>query len=265
MEANLRKKNVVANWKMYTDGAETRRLAKSVVEGFGIEDRISVTLCPPFPYLAMVGAILERSPISLGAQNLFPEREGAFTGEVSASMLLDVGCRYVIVGHSERRHQLGESDQFINQKVRAALSRGLDVILCVGETADQREKLQTRMVLEQQLLRGLAGVPPDSLAGFNVAYEPVWAIGSLGHQATSMQIEEAHAHIRRGFAELYDDNAARALSIYYGGSLKPESAREILGCYGVDGALVGAASLDEHQFLAIVRAGINLVDDAMVR
>ena len=261
----MRKKNVVANWKMYTDGAESRRLAKSVVEGIGIEDRISVTICPPFPYLAMVGAILERSPISLGAQNLFPEREGAFTGEVSATMLLDVGCKYVIVGHSERRHQLGESDQFINQKVRVALSSGLGVILCVGETAGQREKLQTRVVLERQLVRGLAGVASDSLVGLKIAYEPVWAIGSLGHHATALQVQEAHAHIRRCFAKVFDDNAARALSIYYGGSLRPENAREILCCYGVDGALVGAASLDENQFLAIVRAGINLSDESLVR
>ena len=132
MKPDMRQKFVVGNWKMYTTAAEARRLAKAVVHGMGIEDRVSVAVCPPFPYLALVGEILKGSRVALGAQNLYPEKEGAFTGEVSPTMLLDLGCKYVILGHSERRHKLGESDAFINQKVRVALAAGLDVILCVG-------------------------------------------------------------------------------------------------------------------------------------
>ena len=135
----MRQKFVVGNWKMHTTAAEARRLAKAIVDGVGIEDRVSVAVCPPFPYLALVGEILKGSRVALGAQNLYPEKEGAFTGEVSPTMLLDLGCKYVILGHSERRHKLGESDTFINQKVRVALAAGLDVIFCIGETLDQRE------------------------------------------------------------------------------------------------------------------------------
>ena len=136
----MRKKFVVGNWKMYTTAAEARRLAKAVVDGVSNEERVSVAICPPFPYLALVGEILKGSRVALGAQNLFPEKEGAFTGEVSPTMLLDLGCKYVILGHSERRHTLGESDTFINQKVHVALAAGLDVILCIGETLAQRER-----------------------------------------------------------------------------------------------------------------------------
>ena len=135
----MRQKFVAGNWKMHTTAAEARRLAKAIVDGMGMEDRVSVAVCPPFPYLALVGEILKGSRVALGAQNLYPEKEGAFTGEVSPTMLLDLGCKYVILGHSERRHKLGESDTFINQKVRFALAAGLDVILCVGETLDQRQ------------------------------------------------------------------------------------------------------------------------------
>ena len=174
----MRQKFVVGNWKMYTTAAEARQLAKAIVDGMGIEDRVSVAVCPPFPYLALVGEILKGSRVALGAQNLYPEKEGAFTGEVSPTMLLDLGCKYVILGHSERRHKLGESDTFINQKVRVALAAGLDVILCVGETLDQRKADQTEAVLDRQLIQGLAGVSADTLTRLTIAYEPVWAIGS---------------------------------------------------------------------------------------
>ena len=173
----MRQKFVVGNWKMHTTAAEARRLAKAIVDGVGIEDRVSVAVCPPFPYLALVGEILKGSRVALGAQNLYPEKEGAFTGEVSPTMLLDLGCKYVILGHSERRHKLGESDTFINQKVRVALAAGLDVIFCIGETLDQREADQTEAVLDRQLIQGLAGVSADTLTRLTIAYEPVWAIG----------------------------------------------------------------------------------------
>jgi len=257
MKPDRRQKFVVGNWKMYTTAAEAGRLAKAVVDGLGIEDRVSVAVCPPFPYLALVGEILKGSRVALGAQNLFPEKEGAFTGEVSPTMLLDLGCRYVILGHSERRHKMGESDTFINHKVRVALAAGLDVILCIGETLDHRNADQTEAVLDRQLIQGLAGVSADTLTHLSIAYEPVWAIGSLGHHATPRQAQEAHAVIRRRFGQMFGEKSAQTLTIQYGGSVKPENAAALLSRHGVDGALIGAASLNADQFLAIVRVGIS--------
>jgi len=253
----MRQKFVVGNWKMHTTAAEAGQLARAVVDGVGAEDRIAVVICPPFPYLAHVGAIVKGSRVALGAQNLYPEKEGAFTGEVSSRMLLDVGCKYVILGHSERRHKLGESDAFINQKVRVALTAGLDVILCIGETLDQRKANQTEALLGRQLTQGLAGISTDNLPRLSIAYEPVWAIGSLGHHATPQQAQDAHAVIRRRFSQIFDEKSAQTLAIQYGGSVKPENAAAMLSGDGVDGALIGGASLDADQFLAIVRAGIS--------
>jgi triosephosphate isomerase len=253
----MRQKFVVGNWKMYTTTAEARNLARAVVDGMGIDERVSVAVCPPFPYLALVGEILKGSRVALGAQNLYPEKEGAFTGEVSPTMLIDLGCKYVILGHSERRHKLGESDTFINQKVRVALAAGLDVILCVGETLDERQADQTEAVLDRQLIQGLAGLPADTLTRLSIAYEPVWAIGSLGHHATPQQAQHAHAVIRRRFGQMFGKKSAQALAIQYGGSVKPDNAAALLGRHGVDGALIGGASLNADQFLAIVRAGIS--------
>ena len=251
----MRQKFVVGNWKMHTTTADARRLAKGIVDGLGIEDGVSVAVCPPFPYLALVGEILKGSHVALGAQNLFPEKEGAFTGEVSPTMLLDLGCKYVILGHSERRHKLGESDAFINQKVRVALAAGLDVIFCIGETLEQRQAEQTEAVLNRQLAQGLAGVSADALPRLSIAYEPVWAIGNPGHDATPQQAQDAHAVIRRHFGRMFDEKSAQALVIQYGGSVKPENAAALLGRPGVDGGLIGGASLNADQFLAIVRAG----------
>jgi triosephosphate isomerase len=211
----------------------------------------------PFPYLGIVGETLMGSGIALGAQNLFPEKEGAFTGEVSPTMLLDLGCQYVILGHSERRHKLGESDEFINHKVRVALAAGLYVIFCVGETLGQREANQTEMVLDQQLIQGLAGLSVDTLSHLSIAYEPVWAIGSHGHQATPQQAQEEHAVIRHRFGQMFGEHSALALAIHYGGSVSPENAAELFSQQGVDGVLIGADSLNASQFLAIVQAGIH--------
>ena len=172
-------------------------------------------------------------------------------------MLLDVGCKYVILGHSERRQKLGESDAFINQKVKIALAAGLDVIFCCGETLQQREANQTEAVLDRQLVQGLGDLSADTLTRLSIAYEPIWAIGSLGHHATPEQAQEAHAVLRRRFGRMFDDKSAQALVIQYGGSVKPDNAAALLLRHGVDGALVGGASLHVEQFLAIVRAGIN--------
>jgi triosephosphate isomerase len=242
---------------MHTTTNDAARLAKAVVDAVGLEKDVVMAICPPFTYLALVGAILKGSQVSLGAQNLYPEKEGAFTGEISPTMLLDVGCKYVILGHSERRHILGETDGFINQKVLIALASSLNVILCVGETLDQRKTKQTEAVLDRQLVQGLAGLSADTLSRLIVAYEPVWAIGSTGHQATPQQVQEAHALIRHRFGQMFGENAAQSLPIQYGGSVKPDSAAALLSQQGVDGALLGGASLIADQFIAIVHAGIS--------
>ncbi len=248
---------VIGNWKMYTTATEARELAKSVVEGMGTENSVTAVICPPFPYLGIVAKVLQGSRVKLGAQNLFPEKEGAFTGEVSPTMLLDLGCKYVILGHSERRHKLSESDTFINQKVLVALAAGLDVIFCVGETLHQRESHQTEAVLHRQLMQGLAGLSADILPRLNIAYEPVWAIGNFGHHATPRQAQDAHAIIRRCFGQMFEEKWAQTLLILYGGSVSPEDAAALLGQQGVDGVLVGADSLNADQFLSIIQAGVD--------
>jgi triosephosphate isomerase (TIM) len=246
---------IAGNWKMYTTAAAATDLASAIVKGLGSEDRILVAVCPPFPYLSHVAQVLRGSRIALGGQNLYPEKEGAFTGEVSPTMLLDVGCRYVILGHSERRHKLGETDGFINQKVRVAVPAGLRVILCIGETLEEREANQTEAVLDRQLTGGLAEINREQLKQLVLAYEPVWAIGT-GRNASPQQAQQAHSFIRREIGRLYGEEAAQALPIQYGGSVKPDNARALMSQPDVDGALVGGASLKADQFLAIIRSAL---------
>jgi triosephosphate isomerase len=259
MTTPLRQKFVVANWKMHTTAFEAQQLAKEVVDGLGVADHVTVILCPPFPYLGIVGDMLKGSRVALGAQNMYPEADGAFTGEVSPTMLLDLGCKYVILGHSERRHKLGESDAFINEKVKCALVAGLDVILCVGETLEDREAKQTEEVLDRQLSKGLAGVPPATLSHLSIAYEPVWAIGNGEHHATPQQAHDAHVLIRRKLSQICGETWAQKLTIQYGGSIEPENAAAFLGQHGIDGVLIGGASLKADEFLAIVNAGVGEV------
>jgi triosephosphate isomerase len=252
----MRQKFIIGNWKMYTNAAEAERLARAVADGVGMEDRICVAVCPPFPYLAIVASNLKGSSVALGAQHLYPEKDGAFTGEVSPTMLLDLGCKFVILGHSERRHKLGESNAFINQKVHVALTAGLNVILCVGETLEQREGKQTAEVLEQQIILGLAGLSADLLPRLSIAYEPVWAIGNTGHHATPEQAEAEHIVIRKRLAQMFG-KPAQSVVIQYGGSVKPENAAALLIQPNVDGALIGGASLKADQFLVIVQVAIK--------
>jgi triosephosphate isomerase len=255
-ESQMRKKFVAGNWKMYGNSAAAKQLAVAIVQGLGNEDRVTVAVCPPFPYLKTVGDALAGSVVQLGAQNAYIEKEGAFTGEISPAMLVDVGCRYVIIGHSERRHKMGETDDLINRKVKAALATGLQVIMCVGETLQEREANQTERVLETQLtgcLTGLSG-GQNPLAAVTIAYEPVWAIGT-GKNATPEQAQQAHAFIRNRIAKQFSPDAANALTIQYGGSVKPDNAAVLLHEPDVDGALVGGASLNADHFLAIIRAG----------
>jgi len=258
----MRRKFVVGNWKMHMLAETAVQLASAVVDGMSDEERISVVICPPFPYLAHIAEIVKGSRVALGAQNLYPAEDGAFTGEVSPKMLLDVGCKYVILGHSERRHILGESDDFINHKVRLALKAGLDVILCIGETLDQRKANETEALLGRQLSQGLAGIPKTSLPRLSIAYEPVWAIGNPTHHATPEQAQEAHESIRRRLSRLYDEPSAQEIVIQYGGSVKPDNAASFFGRPGVDGALIGGASLDSDQFVAIVRSASSEMKSA---
>jgi triosephosphate isomerase len=247
---------IAGNWKMYTTAAQARHLAADIVRGLGTEDRVRVAVCPPFPYLLPVAEVLRGSRVALGAQNLYPENEGAFTGEVSPPMLLDVGCRYVILGHSERRHKLGETDDFINRKVHKALASGLEVILCVGETLEEREANHTERVLDGQMTKGLAGLSAADMGRVTIAYEPVWAIGT-GRNATPEQAEQAHSFLRGRVGELFGEKTARDVLIQYGGSAKPENVAGLLGQPDVDGALVGGASLKADLFLAIVRLAVR--------
>jgi triosephosphate isomerase (TIM) len=253
----MRKPFVAGNWKMHTTSASAVELASAIVKGLGSEDRVTVAVCPPFPYLSRVAEVLRGSRIALGAQNMWLEKEGAFTGEVSPTMLLDLGCRYVILGHSERRHKLGEADALINQKVRMAVTMGLQPILCVGETLEERDGNQTEAVLERQLRRGLAQVDKDDFKNVVLAYEPVWAIGT-GRNATPDQAEQACAFIRRTIADIFGENPAQQIPIQYGGSVKPENAKSLMSQPDVDGALVGGACLVADQFLAIIRAALPI-------
>lgn len=257
MKEQRRRKFVVANWKMHTTSIEAKHLAKGIVDGFAAPDHVTVVLCPPFPYLPIVLDTLRGSRVALGAQNVYPEAEGAFTGEVSPTMLLDLGCKYVIVGHSERRHVLGESDAFINRKVTCALASGLNVILCIGETLEQRRAKQTESVLDEQLRSGVAGVAPEHLGRLSIAYEPVWAIGNDEDHASPRDARDTQLIIRQKLGRLLGAAWSTELSIHYGGSVKPENAAAFLRQDGIDGVLIGGASLKVEEFLAIVDAGIR--------
>jgi triosephosphate isomerase len=248
----MRKKFIAGNWKMYTTAAGAKALAEGVARGV-TDNAVTVAVCPPFPWLGLVADALRGSNVAVGAQNCHYAPEGAYTGEVAPQMLLDAGCRYVIVGHSERRHGLGEPDRFLNLKVKAATAAGLTVIFCVGELLAEREAGQTEDVLWFQVAAGLNGLAPEAVPKLVIAYEPVWAIGT-GKVATPAQAQEAHAFIRKRFAKHYGEAAAQALPILYGGSVKPENAGDILKQPDVDGALVGGASLKAESFLGIIRA-----------
>ena len=238
---------------MNTDLSGARELARSVVEAVGDPKDVRVAVCPPFVSLHEVGEALRGSAVALGAQNMHFEQEGAFTGEVSAAMLRSVGCRYVILGHSERRQYFGETDASVNRKVKQAQERGLVPIVCVGETLDERRAGREQEVVRTQVLGGLDGVDvsdPDALV---VAYEPVWAIGT-GETATPEQAQDMHAFIRGLLVDCYGEATARGIQILYGGSMKPSNAAELLAKPDVDGGLIGGASLKAADFAAIVEA-----------
>lgn len=249
----MRKRIIAGNWKMNKTVTEAAELARAVVGQMTAATETEVVLCPPFTDLTAVAAAIAGTPVKLGGQNLHWEEKGAFTGEVSAAMLISAGCTYVIIGHSERRQYFGETDETVNLKVKAALKAGLIPILCVGETLAERQGDETAVVVERQVRAALDGLSDDQVAGLVIAYEPVWAIGT-GVVATTAQAQEVHALIRTLVGKLYNVQVAAALRIQYGGSMKPDNAGQLLAQKDIDGGLIGGASLDARSFLDIVYA-----------
>jgi triosephosphate isomerase len=251
-----RKPIVGGNWKMNLHAAEAEALIAGLAET-GLPDGVQTVVCPAFPYLAAAARQLEGTDIMLGAQDVYYEANGAFTGEVSCSMLKDIGVQWVLTGHSERRHVIGETDVMINAKTRAALAAGLSVILCIGEKIEQREAGQTDAINAGQLAYGLAGVSAEDLDRVVIAYEPVWAIGT-GKTASTEDAQKAHAFIRKFIADLYDPSVADAMRIQYGGSCKPSNAAELFAQPDIDGGLIGGAALKVADFKAIIEAAAGV-------
>ncbi len=249
---------VAGNWKMNLLGASGTVLAETLAAKYPTS-LVEILVCPPAPYLSLVQTKIRDSAVRLGGQNLYFAPQGAFTGEVSGDMLKDVGCDWVLVGHSERRQFFGEQDELLAKKVTAALQHGLKVVLCVGELLAERQSNQTEAVLAKQLA-GLAQVSADQMANVVIAYEPVWAIGT-GVTASTEQAQQAHAFLRSQLQLKFGEVVASATRILYGGSVKADNALELLSQADVDGALVGGASLKSDSFIAIIEAGIQ----AMIR
>ena len=251
----MRPRIVAGNWKMNTTRKTARELAQAVVAGAPKDPRVLTLLCPPFVYLRDVAEIVVGSHVALGGQNCHAQPKGAYTGEISAPMLADVGCTHVIIGHSERRHGLAESDGAINDKVHAALAAGLHVILCVGETKEERKDDRMERVFSRQVAAGLAGLKAAQLANLAIAYEPFWAIGT-GDVATPEQAQEAHAFIRSYIATSFGPALAERLPILYGGSVNAANAAGLFSRPDIDGGLIGGASLVAADFVAIAKAAV---------
>ncbi len=248
---------VIGNWKMHGTLVEARALASAIRDGLKRPRGVQVVVCPPFTALALVSEVLSGSPIQLGAQTCHHEPAGAHTGEVSIPMLAEIGCRWTLVGHSERRKEIGESDELINLKLRALLTQGLTPVLCVGETAEERRQGLTFTTVEGQLRAGLAGLGGDQIAKTVLAYEPIWAIGT-GVNASPAQAAEVQGYLRGLLSELASKEIAQTVRILYGGSVKAENAEVLLAEPEVDGALVGGASLNAQSFIGIVRKAARI-------
>jgi triosephosphate isomerase len=249
----MRKPFIAGNWKMNMNSTSAVSLAAGLAKALEEVDTVDVAVCPPSVYLQSVAAALSASNVAVGAQNVYFEGNGAFTGELSCEMLKDAGCTYVIIGHSERRHILGETDEMINKKVAAAISSGLLPIFCVGELLEERQAEKTNEVVADQVKKGLAGLDAERVLAVTIAYEPVWAIGT-GLTATPDQAQQVHGMIRGLLAELYNDEVAEKVRIQYGGSAKPSNTAELMSQPDVDGLLVGGASLKVDDFAAMVKA-----------
>ena len=248
----MRRYVMAGNWKMYKTVAEAVELATAVRTGLESQPPdLDVVLCPPFTALQAVGQVLKGSRIALGAQNMHWEKQGAFTGSISPLMLRDVGCTYVILGHSERRQLHGETDEAVDRKARAAMDYGLTPLICVGETLSERESGRTLEVVERQVERAVRHLAPEEAARIVISYEPVWAIGT-GHAATPEQAQEVQAFIRKLVALSHGAAAAEALRILYGGSVKPDNIGALMAQGDIDGALVGGACLQADSFFGII-------------
>lgn len=248
---------VAANWKMYKGGPnEAAELAGGLLAPLGSLSQVECVLCPPFTALGVVAQVIRGSQIGLGAQNLYPEAQGAFTGEISGAFLKQMGCTYCILGHSERRTLFKEPDEFINRKVKSAIASGLRPILCCGETEAERDQGVTEQVVKRQLTKGLEGVPAEQARQIVITYEPIWAIGT-GRTAKAEDAEAVHRFIRSLLAELYSADLAEGTRIQYGGSVKPENAKELFAQPNIDGGLIGGASLKVDSFSAIVKAAVR--------
>ena len=252
----MRRPFIAGNWKMYKTVAQTVAYAKEFRSLVRDVAGVEIVIAPPFTSLHAAAEAMRNSNVGVAAQDLYWEREGAFTGEVSAAMIREAGAEYVIIGHSERRTLFGETDASVNRKVGAAFAGGLTPIVCIGETLDQRERNETFTVLDRQIRDGLDGVTSEQLVGLVVAYEPVWAIGT-GRNATPAQAAEAHGHIRKRLQQWFGAESAQRCRIVYGGSVKPENIRDLASQSDVDGALVGGASLDVKAFSDIVSRSRN--------
>ena len=244
------------NWKMNTDLESGMQLAGDVADSTASCEACEVVIYPPFPFLQAIDSVVDQSALLVGAQNACAEENGAFTGEVSGSMLIELGVTSVLVGHSERRHVLGETDDAIAQKACSLIDQGLQVVLCVGETLEDRQADKTLDVVLRQLHVGLKGIELSSMKQVVVAYEPVWAIGT-GKTATPDDAQHVHKAIRACIVQMYDEETAAALRIQYGGSVNPENAAGLFACEDIDGALVGGASLSADSFTAIVVAACD--------
>ena len=242
---------ISGNWKMFKTGPEAVAFIDALKDSVTDASDVDIMIAPPFTALSQAVKAAAGTAIGLGAQNLHWETEGAFTGEISAQMLNAAGCRYVIIGHSERRQYFGETDETINRKIDAASKAGLIPVFCIGETESQRDAGETFSVLDKQVKNGLEGLFSENLKSLVVAYEPVWAIGT-GKTATKEQAQEVHAHVRKWFDATYGTGFAKGLRILYGGSVKPSNVRDLMAMEDIDGALVGGASLDPDSFSRLV-------------
>ena len=250
----MRKRIVAGNWKMNNDLSQSVNLISEIKNLLNNnEANAEIIVCPPFTSLETASTLIKDTTIKLGAQNMHFEDSGAFTGEISAAMLKSVGCEYVILGHSERRAIFGESNELVNKKIKKALSEGLKPIFCIGETLEQREQGITKNIVEEQVRKGLDSISEDGLKKIIIAYEPVWAIGT-GRTATPDQAQEVHAFIRNLVKEMYSETAGENLVIQYGGSVKPENAKDLLSQPDIDGALVGGACLKADSFRGIIKS-----------
>jgi triosephosphate isomerase len=248
----MRKPIIAGNWKMYKTVAEAGQLVKGVMKELAGYDGVEVVFCPPFTALSTVKDLVKDTSFRLAAQNLHWKEEGAFTGEISARMLNDIGCDYVIIGHSERREYFAETDATVNLKVKAALNAGIKPIICVGETLAQRKAGETTALIKRQTEAALADIDPRAIVDVVIAYEPIWAIGT-GESSTAADANEVIGLIRKTVARMFGDDAANQLRIQYGGSVKPENIKEYMEAAEIDGALVGGASLKTDSFVKIVR------------